>query len=361
MHNFRANLLRRLTDEGWRVVALGADLDDYESRLRAEGFDFRSAPVPMKGVSPLGDVALFWSFLCTFRQVRPRVAHMFTIKPVIYGTLAAALAGVPLRICTITGLGHAFSGDRGLVNLLARLLYRAALSQAHVVFFQNEDDRDLFVTGGLVAESKVRMVPGSGVDLERFQPRASARIQGPTRFLMVSRLLRDKGVMDFVEAAERLTAVGVQAEFHLAGAVDTRNPSGLITAEIARLKASPVKWVGALHDVRPELADADVMVLPSYREGTPRVLLEGMAMAKPIITTDAPGCRQLVNPGVNGFLIPVRDPAALAQAMGWFLEDPVRRESMGKAARRFVELHYSEDVVLDRFLASYGSETLQPA
>ncbi len=367
MYNFRKNLVGRLQASGCSVVAVGADLDGYELRLRDGGVDFRTVPVPMSGFSPLGDLKLFWAFFRIFRRVRPQVAHMFTIKPVIYGTLAAAAAGVPRRICTVTGLGHAFTESGGLVRfvrIIAEVLYRVALSQAHVVFFQNEDDRELFISRRLVAADKARMVPGSGVDLDRFQPPPGPRPARPVRFLMVTRLIRDKGVMEFVEAAERLAAAGLDVDFRLLGSEDARNPTRLTPEEIVRLRASPVKWLGGVEDVRPALAEADVVVLPSYyREGTPRVLLEAMAMGKPIVTTDAPGCRHLVEPGVNGYLTPVRNASALAEAMARCAASLPDLERMGQAARRFVELNYSETVVLDRCMASYApwvGETAPP-
>lgn len=355
LHNFRRNLIARVSGDGTPVVALGVELDGFGAKLRAQGVDFRPVPVPMRGVDPLGDARLLWAFYRRFRRLKPRVAHMFTIKPVVYGTLAAAFAGVPVRICTVTGLGHAFTEAGWAVRTLAETLYRVALAQAHLVFFQNAEDRALFVSRGLVAAEKTQVVSGSGVDLARFRPAPLRPGLGerPVRFLMLSRLLREKGVLEFVAAAERLAAEGANAEFRLVGALDTRNPTGLDPADLRRLQRSPVVWSGAVEDVREELEAADVVVLPSYREGTPRALLEAMAVGRPIVTTDAPGCRDLVQPGVNGFMAPPQDAEGLAEALRRALAAPGAFAAMGRAGRAFVEANYDEAAVIERTLRAY--------
>jgi glycosyltransferase involved in cell wall biosynthesis len=354
LYNFRRNLMGRLAG-GRPVIAVGAELDGFGERLRREGFDFRPLPVPLHGLDPLGDIKLFVSFHALFRRQRPQVAHFFTIKPVIYGTLAAAAAGVPLRVCTVTGLGHAFTDGAPLVRALAETLYRLALAKAHVVFFQNEEDLALFLDRRLVSARKARLVPGSGVDLARFAPRPfRPGLPGrPLRFLMLSRLLKEKGVMEFVAAADRLRADGLAADFRLVGALDSRNPTGLTPAQLEALRRSAVVWTGAADDVRPEIEAADVIVLPSYREGTPRALLEAMAMGRPVIATDAPGCRELARPGVTGERIAPRSAEALAEAARRFIADPGRLASMGAAARALVEARYDEAVVIDRTLQAY--------
>jgi glycosyltransferase involved in cell wall biosynthesis len=316
--------------------------------------------VPLRGLSPLGDLKLLWSFYRQLRRAQPAVFHAFTIKPVIYGTLAAVLAGVPRRVCTITGLGHAFTESGRGVNLLAQMLYRLALGEAHVVFFQNAEDRDLFLRRRLVAVEKTRLVSGSGVDLERFErtPHREGLGHRPTRFVMVARLLREKGVMEFMEAAEQARAAGANAEFRLVGAQDTRNPTGLDESQIARLKTSPVEWIGPLEDVRAELAAADVVVLPSYREGTPRSLLEAMAVGRPVVTTDAPGCRQLVEPGINGLLVPPKTVEPLAAALKQMANMPERLPQMGDAACDFVRRNYDEAGVIEMTISAYA---LNPA
>jgi glycosyltransferase involved in cell wall biosynthesis len=357
LYNFRRNLIGAAGAGGESVIALGCPVDDYGERLTGQGFVFAPIPVSPRHVAPLEDVKLLAAFYRRFRRLKPRVAHMFTIRPVIYGTLAASLAGVPVRICTITGLGHAFdpAGNR-IVRALVEALYRLALGRAHTVFFQNQDDRDLFVGRGLVRTGKTRVVGGSGVDLSHFPflPLRPGLPERPTRFLMVSRVLKSKGVMEFVEAAERLAASGAAAEFRLVGGYDHTAPSGLTDADMARLERSPVRWPGPTDDVRIELAEADVVVLPSYyREGTPRALLEAMATGRPIITANTPGCRDLVRPGVTGECVPPRDSHALAEAMARMVGDVARLQAMGQAARAFVAEHYDEATVIETTLAAY--------
>lgn len=360
LFNFRRRLARDLQDRGVEVLTAGARLEGYEDALASANIPFEHLPVPLRGVAPVEDFNLFLKFLALFRRERPDVVHMFTIKPVIYGTLAAAMAGVPRRVCTITGLGHAFTEAGPVVRGLVEMLYRWALSSAHVVFFQNADDRDLFVSRRIVDPGKVRMSPGSGVDVAHFAPPTGQRRPGPIRFLMLARLLREKGVVEFMEASEALMSAGDEASFTLVGAQDTRNPTGLSPSELARLAASPVDWRGATDDVRPFIAEADVIVLPSYREGTARVLLEAMAMGKPVVTTDVPGCANLVSPGTTGLIVPARDPGALAQAMREMIARRAALPTMGKAARAFVEKAYDEARVLELYANSYGLNASRP-
>jgi glycosyltransferase involved in cell wall biosynthesis len=355
LYRFRSELLRVLRGRGARVTALGASGEGYEDKLRAAGVDFRHVPVSLRGVAPLADAWLFVKLLRLFRRERPTVVHAFTIKPAIYATLAAAGAGVPVRIVTITGLGHAFTTARTPLRALVERLYRAALSRATLVFFQNADDRQLFVERGLVDIAKVRMVPGSGVDLRRFtvQPLPSASGAAP-RFLMIGRLLVEKGVREYIVAAKLVRQVRPDANFALIGGSDTRNPSALGVAEIAAMRESgDVRWIGELDDVRPAIADSDVVVLPSYREGLPRALLEGAAMGRALISSDAPGCRDVVREGVNGYRVPVGDGSGLAAAMLRYLERPELIHAHGARGRQIAEEEFDESVVISRFIAAY--------
>jgi glycosyltransferase involved in cell wall biosynthesis len=258
--------------------------------------------------------------------------------------IAAWLARVPRRVALITGLGYAFVGEacgkRAVIRWLASKLYGIALRRATLVFFQNPDDRDDFhKLGILTAKAKVVLVNGSGVDTAEFS-QASMPDHPPLRFLMIARLLRDKGVREYVDAAKLVRKTYPAAECHLVGPIDT-NPEAIREAEIrAWQDAGHVIWHGAQSDVRPYLAAAHVYVLPSYREGTPRSVLEAMSMGRPIITTDAPGCRETVQVGVNGFLVPVGQAAPLANAMAYFLADPDRATQFGAESRRIAEEKY---------------------
>jgi glycosyltransferase involved in cell wall biosynthesis len=359
LYNFRRSLMRRVAERGGRAVAMGSGGDGFDTRLLAEGFEFQVAPVSLRGVDPVADVRLLLHLVRAFRRLRPDVVHCFTIKPAIYGILAAAIARVPVRIVTITGLGHAFTTGHGFVRFLVERLYRVALARAHVVFFQNEDDRELFLARGLVEADRTRLVAGSGIDLERFRPSPLPIVSGalPT-FLMIARLLREKGVNEYLQAAAEVKRRHPQVRFLLAGGADPRNPSSLGEADIAALKRSgSVEWVGEVDDVRPVIAQADVVVLPSYREGMPRALLEAAAMGRALIGTDVPGCRGIVRDGLTGQLIPARDAGALARAMERFIQNSGEIGTMGANARRVAVEQFDEKVVLDTSLMAYEEQS----
>jgi len=355
LHRFRSALLLALGARGARAQGLGAAGEGYEDRLRGAGIDFRHVDVSLKGVDPMADMRLYFQLLQLFRAEKPAVVHAFTIKPAIYATLAAARAGVPARVVTITGLGHAFTTARAPVRLVVEFLYRRALARATHVFFQNADDRALFVGRGLVDASKVRMVPGSGVDLTKFAVRPLPGAGGARpSFLMIGRLLVEKGVREYVAAAREVRARYPEARFALIGGSDPRNPSALPEAELAAMRAAGgIEWIGEVSDVRPYIEAADVVVLPSYREGLPRALLEGAAMGRALIATDAPGCRDVVQPGINGYLVPVADGHALAAAMLRYLENPALVGAHGAESRRIAEQGFDEGVVISRFISAY--------
>ncbi|MDX5300418.1 MAG: glycosyltransferase family 4 protein, partial [Gammaproteobacteria bacterium] len=274
------------------------------------------------------------------RRLRPTVTLPYTIKPVFYGTIAAWLAGVPHRYALVTGLGYAFTDRRGgLLTVIIRTLYRFALGKAHRVFFQNPDDENLFRETGLLPVSVPSVVVnGSGVDAAAFA--VATLPQGHPTFLMIGRLLGDKGVREYAEAARRIKARHPEVRFRLVGWIDT-NPDAITQSELdAWVARGTLDFLGKLDDVRPAIADSTVYVLPSYREGIPRTVLEAMAMGRPIITTDAPGCRETVIDGDNGFLVPVKSIDALVEAMLNFIEDPGLAPRMGRRSREIAEEKY---------------------
>ncbi|MBL8267300.1 glycosyltransferase family 4 protein [Steroidobacter sp.] len=358
LFNFRRSLIGEAQRAGAQVVAYGSAGEGFEQRLQAAGIRFEHIPVSWRGLDPLADLTLLWTMVRMFRRSQPHVVHSFTIKPAIYGTVAAWLAKVPVRIVTITGLGHAFTTAGPLVRGVVTRLYRFALARAQIVFFQNPDDRDLFLRLRLVAPAVARLIPGSGVDLQRFAPAPlPSEARASPHFLMIARLLREKGVREFVEAAAIVKQRHPGAVFTLLGGVDSRNPSALSTQELAKLRGSAaVQWVDEVLDVRPHIAAADVMVLPSYREGLPRTLLEGAAMGRALVATDAPGCRELVIPGTTGYLVPVRDSVALARAMQHLCEHPGEISAMGQAARQMVEATYDQRVVDSICIQAYAEQ-----
>jgi glycosyltransferase involved in cell wall biosynthesis len=288
------------------------------------------------------------------RRIRPTATLPYTVKPVVYGTLAAWFAGVPHRFALVTGLGYAFTGDRQkTVAKIIGFLYRAALGRAHKVFFQNPDDEQHFrALGILPARIASVVVNGSGVDLDvyRFHPLPDSQ---PV-FLMIGRLLGDKGVREYVEAAHRVKASFPHARFQLVGWID-ENPNAVSQAELdAWVGSGDIEFLGKLADVRPAIQASSIYVLPSYREGTPRTVLEAMAMGRPVITTDAPGCRETVVDGDNGYLVPVQSVDALERAMRRFIDDPTLAARMGSRSRAITETKYDVRKVNQAMLGEMG-------
>lgn len=358
LYNFRAGLMRALQKQGYQVVCGGSDGDGFEQRIRALDIPFDPLPLSRQGMDPLADFWLIVALYRWYRNQEPAIVHHFTIKPVIYGSIAAWLAGVPRIINTVTGLGFVFTARKnGWLQTVVKRLYRLALGRADYTFFLNEEDRDFFVAQKLVRAQKTGLLPGEGVDCRFFSPRAVSVPKQRERFvfLLMARLLYDKGVAEFVAAARHLKPRYPTAEFALLGARDTRNPQVIPRAVLDRWEAEGVvRYWGEAADVRPFLQRADVLVLPSYyREGVPRSLMEGAAMEKPLIATDSVGCREVVADGVNGLLVPVRDAEALAGAMQRFLEEPGLGEKMGRAGRKRVLSGFDENHVIETILSRY--------
>jgi glycosyltransferase involved in cell wall biosynthesis len=348
--NFRKPLIEALIAAGWRVVAL-TPRDANVSAIEDLGAEFVPISIDSSGTSVIQDARLFMEYLAVLRKLRPRAFLGFTVKPNIYGSLAASLLGVR-TINNISGLGTAFMAG-GPLNWLVIGLYRLALARSPRVFFQNRDDLDLFVGKGLVRRDQAERIPGSGVDLDRFRPSTAARTRDrPFRFLFMGRLLRDKGVVEYVEAARRVRSRWPQVEFAILGFAGSDNRSAVPIAEVERWRDEKlVTYLGETADVRPYLEGSDCVVLPSYREGLPRSLLEAAAMAKPMIATDVPGCRDVVVDGKNGFLCEARSAESLASAMVAMLSlEPGEREVMGRRARLLVERECDQALVVKAYL-----------
>jgi glycosyltransferase involved in cell wall biosynthesis len=361
LYNFRAGLLRALKNEGHTVMGAGSGGDGFEEYITDLGVPFISVPVDRRGINLSADLKLFWTLYSWYRRERPAVVHHFTIKPVIYGSIAARLAGVPRIINTVTGLGYVFiEDDVAWLRYIVKKLYAIALTCADFTFFQNRDDLTYFDSHHLVQRKKAGLLPGSGVDCSYFSPVVASRSpEAPVTFLMVARLLREKGVEEFVEAARAVKPTFPMTQFQLLGPRDERNPTVVSVNDLDRWREdNVVTWLGETTDVRPVMAQADVVVLPSYREGTPRALLEAAAMGKPIITTDTVGCREVVEDGANGFLVPVKDSKGLTAAMIRLIQDPALRERMGKAGRAKVEQEFEERSVIKTVMESYNKEAL---
>jgi glycosyltransferase involved in cell wall biosynthesis len=354
--NFRRGLVKALQAAGHEVLAI-APPDDYSGRLESE-LGCRYVPILMenKGTNPIKDAQLTRRFLAIYKRERPDVVLHFTIKPNIYGTLAAKLAGVP-SINNVSGLGTVFLIEN-LVSKVARGLYRFAFRFPSKVFFQNNDDRELFIRYGLIRPERTGLVPGSGVDLARFRPQEGVgRAAGaPFVFLMVARVLYEKGIVEYFEAARQVrAALGADnVRVQLLGGLDEAGGVGVPRATFEQwLTAGTVEYLGTSDNVAEHLHRADCVVLPSYREGTPKTLLEAAACGKPLITTDVPGCRETVEHGRNGYLCQVRDAADLAAKLLLMAQLPPQRLAvMGEASRELAAEKFDEKLVLQQYLTA---------
>lgn len=351
--NFRFPLMKHLAAQGYRISA-AAPHDEYADTCREAGFDFYPYKLSRKGVNPFADTATWMSLIKIFRQARPDLVCNFTVKPNIYGTVAAAKLKIP-TINNVSGLGTVFI-RHSPVTRLVKLMYRYSQRRAEKVFFQNDDDLAEFVENGLVAREKAEILPGSGIDLELFSLPDGGRysgsnVQSTCSFLLVGRMLADKGVREYVEAARIISAERNDGRFLLLGPLDEHNRSAIGPEELKEWTISGVvKYLGASDDVRGHITAADCVVLPSYREGTPRTLLEAAATGKPIVTTDVPGCRQVVEDGVTGYLCKPYSPDSLAAAIRKILNlRPRERFEMGLRGREKMEREYDQQLVFDAY------------
>ena len=352
--NFRSGLIRALVFSGYEVVAT-APLDEYASSVVGLGCHFIPLRLDKKGTHPGRDLLLLWRFYKLLRRQQPEIYLSYTIKPNIYGSLAAHLLRIPV-INNVAGLGIVFATETMLTRLV-RGLYRLVLSRSAKVFFQNGDDRKMFVAGGLVPHSVAECLPGSGIDLAKFSPLPFTR-RGKVRFLLIARMLWDKGIGEYVEAARILKTRSVNADFALLGFLDVENPNAISRKQMETwTEEGVVHYLGVSDDVRIEIAAADCVVLPSYyREGTPRALLEAAAMGRPIITTDSVGCREVVDDGVNGYLCRPRDAYDLADKMARIEKLSIGElELMGTSGRKKMESEFDERIVINKYLEEIAS------
>lgn len=354
--NFRGPLIAAMAGRGHEVFAAAPDIDaDVAAKLVALG----ATPVPVVlGRTSLNPLSMWRSgrqLRALVQRIAPDVMIAYTIKPVVLGAAAARAAHVPCFAAMITGMGYAFLGGlhpkRLAIRLVAMLMYRRALAASTLVIFQNEDDRSDFRRLRLLPADKPSLVVnGSGVDLDRFEPQP---VPAETSFLMIARYLRDKGIREYGAAAARLKAEFPKVRIRLAGWLD-ESPDSISRAELDSIVAGGVEDLGRLADVRPAIAGSSVYVLPSYREGTPRTVLEAMAIGRAAITTDAPGCRGTVVDGENGFLVPPGDPDSLYRAMRRFVEEPALARTMGEASLKLVREKFDVNAVNAAILEATG-------
>ena len=354
--NFRGQLLKALVKLGHEVVGCAPNADGgVRNKLAQMGVHYAHIPLSRTGLNPLKDTQTFLALFRIFLKIRPDCLLAYTAKPVIYSCFAARLLGLPKVYAMITGLGYGFGHEtrkQRLVGVVIRQLYREALKGASGILFQNRDDRDLFTSLSLIPRNtETTIVNGSGVDLLWYTPQPLPA--GPS-FLLIARLLVEKGVREYIRAARRLREKYPHIIFRIAGYCDT-NPASIKLQEVKGWVAEGViEYLGELEDVRPALGECMVYVLPSYREGTPRTVLEAMAIGRPVITTDTSGCRETVIDGLNGFLVPVRDSIRLENAMERFILSPELAAKMGIESRRVANEKYDVNRINDVIMNAMG-------
>jgi glycosyltransferase involved in cell wall biosynthesis len=360
LHNFRLSLANALREDGHEVLLVSPP-GPYGERFRAMGFRWIAAPMQRSSLNPLRELTLVLWLWRLLRREQPNLVHGFTIKCAVYGSLAARLAGVPARVNAVAGMGYVFvSGNMKarVLRPIVRAVMRVALGgRGARLILQNPDDVKLFEGVRIADPSTVRLIPGSGVNCERFAPQLKrARVAGGPRFhaLLASRLLWDKGVGEFVGAARRLRSEGRTIEFLLAGDPDPGNPASVPEATVrAWAEEGVVQWLGHVVDMPTLFRSVDAVVLPSYREGLPKGLIEAAACGLPLVTTDAPGCREVVTHEVDGLLVPLRNAEALARAIARLHDDPALAARLGVAARAKALAEFDERIIVARTIAVY--------
>ncbi|TSP12401.1 glycosyltransferase family 4 protein [Cupriavidus campinensis] len=350
MYQFRRGVLEALIADGYEVHVV-APADRISSALEKMGCVFHAVSMSPQGYNPLEDLRLVLVLSALYRRVGPKVIFHYTIKPNIYGSVAAQLAGTR-SIAITTGLGYVFL-NVGVVSWVSKLLYRIALRFPQAVWFLNQEDRGAFVSRRLVESSKCAVLPGEGIDLTHFRQRSAMPAESPETFtfLLIARMLWDKGIGEYVDAARQLGEIHKNVRFLLLGPGGSANPSAIPLEQIREWQEDGViEYLGEATDVRPAIAAADCIVLPSYREGVPRVLLEAAAMERPVIATNVPGCKDIVEDGVNGYLCADRCAADLAAKMAAMIRlGATARREMGRAGRIKVQRDFDEKKVVAHY------------
>ena len=346
-YKFRHSLISTFITHGYEV-ALIAPKDEYSEKL-SKFHCIELKNLDRKSMNPLKDIALLMELYFKIKKEKAAIVFSFTIKPNIYAALVCKVLGVKI-VPSITGLGYLFiQNDQKLIHNLIKRLYSFAFKVPEKFIFQNSDDQALFIDKFKMDQSKCIITPGSGINLDFFKPLPLPKTNS---FLMIARLLKDKGILEFIEAAEIVLKKVPDAKFTLIGPIDELNHAGISEKEFMQInKNNSISYLGEKQDVVPFLKECNCFVLPSYREGTPRTNLEAMAMGRPIITTDVPGCRGTVDEGKNGFLVPVRNANELAKAMIKFIDLPYnKKQAMGAYSRKKAENEYDEKNVIKKYL-----------
>ena len=348
--NFRLGLLQVLQKEGYQIIVL-APKDSYSELFQDYDFEYHDIEMNNKGTNPIEDLKLTISYYKILKKIKPDLMLNYTIKPNIYGTIAANLLKIP-TINNIAGLGTLFVNEN-FITKIAKYLYKYSQDKASKVFFQNNEDFELFTSSGLVDINKSDVLPGSGVNTEIFKPIEKTKNLEKIVFLLISRMLWDKGVGEYVEAARILTKKYPNVEFQLLGFLDVVNNSAISKEQMDTwVNEGIINYLGTSDNVKNEISNADCMVLPSfYREGTPRTLLESASMAKPIVTTDNIGCKDVVNDGESGYLCKIKDAIDLASKLELIINmSEEERKAMGQKGREKIKKEFDEKIVIDKYL-----------
>jgi glycosyltransferase involved in cell wall biosynthesis len=351
----RLDLARHAAQAGFDV-SIATRVTEHGERIQREGFRLFPIMLRRRSSNPFGELAALLELVRIYRRERPMIVHHVALKPILYGSIAAWCSGVPIVVNAFAGLGYIFTDQkrsRGVLGICLRYVFKALLRlNKSVVVFQNRDDRDLLMKENIVTLEQTRIIPGSGVDTKAFDVRPPS--SGKPVVMLASRMLWDKGIGDFVEAVRRLKREGVSARFVLVGRCDEHNPAAIEPAQLeAWVNEGLVEWWQHREDMSSVLSGATMVVLSSYREGLPKILLEAAACGKPLVATDVPGCRDIVTHGINGFLVPPRNPAALVTAIDSLLRDSSLRVAMGLAGREAVIHAFSVEKVTAQVLGLY--------
>jgi glycosyltransferase involved in cell wall biosynthesis len=355
LYHFRLELAKALRERGDEVVLVSPD-GIYASRLEELGFRWVCFPLSRRGLNPLVEIGAIMRLFKLYCQEKPDLVHQFTIKSVLYGSLTCLLLGIHPVVNSVEGLGYVFTegeGARRWLRILVKLIYRLVMRPTWVIFL-NPDDRLFFLRNRLVNPKRIVMIRGSGVDIRKFTPRPV--VEGIPLVILPARLLWDKGVGEFVEAARKVRTSGLRARFALVGDNDDGNPASVHASQLhAWEEDGEIEWWGWKENMADVYAQSAVVCLPSYREGLPITLLEAAACGRPIVASDVPGCREVVRQGENGLLVPVRDAGALAEALLFLIKNPDMRSEMGICSRTIAENEFSMELINSQIIALYQS------
>ncbi len=346
---FRKGVIRELINEGYKLTVL-APYDDHSSEIEKLGCSYIDLPIDNQGTNILNDIKLIVTLYKHYRDIKPDLIFHYTIKPNIYGTLAAHYAGVK-SIAVITGLGYTFINS-SFYTLIAKWLYRVALKRSKRVWFINHEDRKVFIKEHIVSRNLIDILPSEGVNTKKYAPKKREREDGKFIFVLIARLLWDKGVGEYVEAARRVSKSKKNVEFWLVGYVDAKNPQAISKDEVESWHSKGwINYLGSTDDVRDYINEADCVVLPSYREGISKILLEAASMMKPVIASNVPGCRDVVEHFSSGYLCRVKDTNDLVLKMNKVLSlSKSELHHMGIQGRLLVKNEFDEEIIIDRYI-----------